>query len=76
MKKRKEFTLDERQNIDTKLYKGKGFKKLAEVLDRDPKVIKRVATRYKSKNPFVDKNQTALERAKWDHDEHQKEGDH
>ena len=72
MKKRKEFTLEERQYIHVMLGKGKGFRELGEVLDRDPKVIKRVATRYKSKNPFVYKNQTALERAKWDHDEHQK----
>ena len=72
MQKRKEFTLEERQYIHTMLVKGKGFTELGIVLGRDPKVIKRAATRYKSNNPFVYKHQTALERAKWDHDEHKK----
>ena len=70
-KKRKEFTSIERQYIHVMLSKGKGFEELGILLDRDPKVIKRAATRYKSNNPFVYKNQTPLERAKWDHDEHQ-----
>ena len=72
MSERKEFTLEERQQIHTMLSKGKGFAEIGRSLKRDRKVIQRVAERYKSNNPLVYRNQTPLERAKWDRDEHLK----
>ena len=71
-KERKEFTLLERQYLHTMVAKGKGFQELGLILDRDPKVLKRVISRYESKNPLIYNYQSPLERAKWDHDEHKK----
>ena len=72
MKRRKEFKLEERQYIHTMLAKGKSYQELGIVLGRDPKVVKRAAERYRSENPLIYQHQTPLERAKWDHDEHNK----
>ena len=72
MSERKEFTLEERQQIHTMLSKGKRFAEIGRFLKRDRRVVYRAAERYKSNNPLVYRNQTPLERAKWDHDEHLK----
>jgi hypothetical protein len=39
------------------------------MLNRDPKVVKRASRRYQPENPIVRWEQSALERAKWDHEQ-------
>jgi len=69
-KTRKEFTLEERQHLHTMVRDGKGFEYIGRILNRDPKVVSRAAKRYEPKSPFTRREQTALERAKWDDERH------
>lgn len=69
-RKRREWALDERQLMHVMLSKGKGFREIGEMLDRDWRVVKRAARRYDPQNPIVARHQTPLERGRWDHDEH------
>lgn len=68
-KQREEFTLEERQRIHVMRRRGCGFAEIGQSLNRDPKVVKRASRRYQPENPIVRREQTALERAKWDHEQ-------
>jgi IS30 family transposase len=71
-KNRKEFSHEERQFLHVMLSEGKKFPEIAKKLNRDRRVVKRAAERYKPKSPFVAMKQTPLERARHDHEEHKK----
>jgi transposase, IS30 family len=71
-KRRKEFTLEERQLLHVMLCRGAGFDEIAVLLDRNPKVVKRAALRYKPASPVVLRAQAPLERAWHDHEEHRR----